>query len=209
MITKLLFSSVKTLFAKPVSSLRVSKRFFCSSKLEGLVPSGEAAVKKGPEVFREQELKMKDGRKVDLKFNDHTVCYELPERIGGATYDTQGQYMIMFTCKKCDTKQSKFFTKNAYHQGVVLVRCDGCSAFHLIADNLGWFGDDKTNIEQIMKEKNEELIIGSPDPELLNILKTNVEKTRERLGEEQKVRQEQVSHPSQDEPHENKFPKKS
>lgn len=188
MFSRLVLYSSRHLLSGRRPSLCLGRRLFSEAKVQGLVPSGNATIKKGPEVFREQELKMQDGRKIDLKFNDHTVCYELPERVGGATYDTHGQYMIMFTCKKCDTKQSKFFTKNAYHQGVVLVRCDGCSAFHLIADNLGWFGDDKTNIETIMKEKNEEMIIGNADPELLRILKMDIDKTRGRLDEEQRAR---------------------
>ena len=34
-----------------------------------------------------------------------------------------------------------------------MIRCEGCDNLHLIADNLGWFKDEKTNIEDIMKEK--------------------------------------------------------
>ena len=40
--------------------------------------------------------------------------------------------------------------------GVVLVRCSCCSKLHLIADNLGWFGD-RTNIEHIMLERGVEV----------------------------------------------------
>lgn len=31
--------------------------------------------------------------------------------------------------------------KNAYHKGVVLIKCDNCNKVHLVADNLGWFDD--------------------------------------------------------------------
>lgn len=106
------------------------------------------------------------------------------------TVDTHGQYMIMFTCGKCDHKQSKFFTKTAYHSGVVLVKCDGCGSVHVIADNLGWYGD-KANIEDIMKQKNQEVLLGHADPRLLSILNEKVKETRSRFDSQQMARREQ------------------
>lgn len=55
--------------------------------------------------------------------------------------------MLMFTCAPCGNKMARTFTKDAYHKGVVLIRCDSCNEIHLIADNLGWFEDDKWNVE--------------------------------------------------------------
>jgi len=49
------------------------------------------------------------------------------------------------------------FTKHSYHHGVVLIRCDCCEGVHLIADNLGWFDDGATNVEQFLKIKGEEI----------------------------------------------------
>jgi protein import protein ZIM17 len=49
---------------------------------------------------------------------------------------------IVFTCAKCDTRAVKSFTRQAYEAGVVLITCPGCQSMHLIADHLGWFGDD-------------------------------------------------------------------
>lgn len=51
---------------------------------------------------------------------------------------------------------TKIISKGSYEKGIVVVRCDCCDKQHLIADNLGWFGD-KTNIEAILAERGEEV----------------------------------------------------
>lgn len=60
---------------------------------------------------------------------------------------------MVFTCSVCNNRQARTFSKDAYQNGVVLIRCEGCDNLHLIADNLGWFRDEKVNIEDIMREK--------------------------------------------------------
>jgi protein import protein ZIM17 len=59
----------------------------------------------------------------------------------------------MFTCNVCGTKAIRSFTKNAYHHGVVMVRCEGCENVHLVADNLGWFEDEAKNLDDFSKEE--------------------------------------------------------
>jgi protein import protein ZIM17 len=63
--------------------------------------------------------------------------------------------LISFECNECNTRNTKYMSKQAYASGVVLIECEGCQNRHLIADNLGWFGDKSRNIEDIMKEKGE------------------------------------------------------
>ena len=66
-----------------------------------------------------------------------------------------------FTCKVCNTRNTKLISKQAYEKGVVLVKCEGCSNHHLIADNLGWWeeygGQGIHNIEAILSAKGESI----------------------------------------------------
>lgn len=51
------------------------------------------------------------------------------------------------------------------------MRCCGCKNNHLVADNLGWFRDKKTNIEDILREKGEHVqrvTLGDEIVELIN-----------------------------------------
>jgi len=79
---------------------------------------------------------------------------------------------MQFTCNKCETRQSKKFTRMAYEKGIVVVVCEGCQAKHLIADNIGWYKDwtgeaGGTNIEEMMASKgmSVENRLGDWDPE--------------------------------------------
>jgi protein import protein ZIM17 len=93
--------------------------------------------------------------------------------------------MIMgMKCDECNTRLVKTVPKRSYEKGVVLIRCDGCKANHLIADHLGWFDDGGVNIEMIMREKGEEAVRVTGNEEL-------DEATMQRVQETMRVAREQ------------------
>lgn len=69
---------------------------------------------------------------------------------------------MMFTCGVCDTRAAKGFSRQAYENGVVIVRCPSCQNQHLVADHHGWFGE-KGTIEDFLMEKGEGVAKGSAD----------------------------------------------
>ena len=79
----------------------------------------------------------------------------------GATAGKSKKLAIIFTCNVCNTRSAKRFSEQAYNHGVVLVRCPKCESLHLIADRLGYFGDEGEDgkgwdIETFMKSIGQE-----------------------------------------------------
>ena len=110
--------------------------------------------------------------------------------------------MMMMTCTVCGTKQTKIFTKRAYYKGSVLIRCEGCPTVHLVADNLGWFEDEATNIEKIMAKKGEEVKRMSADADSLDMFKQKIEQTRERGKKQRAAAAEELARQQRQEPKE-------
>eukprot|EP01127_Copromyxa_protea_P018809 TRINITY_DN5999_c0_g1_i1.p1 TRINITY_DN5999_c0_g1~~TRINITY_DN5999_c0_g1_i1.p1 ORF type:complete len:173 (-),score=23.92 TRINITY_DN5999_c0_g1_i1:173-664(-) len=71
------------------------------------------------------------------------------------TIDPERKLGILFTCTVCQTRSAKTFSYTSYTKGVVIIKCPSCENHHLIADNLGWFRDEKVNIEGLAKERGQ------------------------------------------------------
>ncbi|KAG2486644.1 hypothetical protein HYH03_014700 [Edaphochlamys debaryana] len=78
---------------------------------------------------------------------------------GGAVGQIQPRLLMTFTCSKCDTRSTKGFSKQSYTQGVVLVRCPGCKKLHLIADHLGWFGEEPFMVHQHLQQTGGNVVV--------------------------------------------------
>ena len=78
------------------------------------------------------------------------------------------KFVMLYTCKVCDTRSAKTISKHAYENGTVLVRCPGCSNLHLIADNLGTFGD-QFNIQEYIKEQGENVKVVNSEEDVLEL----------------------------------------
>ncbi|EMR09427.1 hypothetical protein PNEG_02370 [Pneumocystis murina B123] len=72
-------------------------------------------------------------------------------------YEKTPSYFITFTCQRCLSRTTHRMTKQAYHNGTVIIQCPRCKNRHLISDHLKIFSDKNITIEDIMKEKGEKV----------------------------------------------------
>ncbi|KAG0275965.1 Threonine synthase-like 1 [Linnemannia exigua] len=71
--------------------------------------------------------------------------------------DPKARMLIGFTCTVCNHRSHKTMSKHAYQHGVVIMQCDHCKNRHLIADHLGWFKNGGVTVEDLVKERGEEV----------------------------------------------------
>ncbi|KAJ5545298.1 Zinc finger DNL-type [Penicillium sp. DV-2018c] len=75
-------------------------------------------------------------------------------------------YRITFTCKPCGHRSGHRMSKQGYHRGTVLIQCPSCQNRHVMSDHLGVFFDQKTTLEDLLKERGQTLTHGHTDGNL-------------------------------------------
>jgi hypothetical protein len=154
MIRKLAFSVANALKARslhftayrPLRMQGMAPSFkFCSNKAltTSDIPPENLKVKASTTTIGEDEI----------EYCKTPGSISILDKVQGVKSGNGQLYVLSFTCTKCNTKSIRSFTKHAYHNGVVLVRCGGCPHTHLVADNLGWFSTDPINIETMYEGK--------------------------------------------------------
>lgn len=116
---------------------------------------------------------------IDLAQTSVNLSAESSTDDGQDTADS-GKFLLSFKCKPCDHRMMRFISKQAYRKGVVIVRCESCTALHLMADNLGWFrtstGHRAVNVEQLLAEKGEVVkkVLSELRPDDVRVLQENM-----------------------------------
>ena len=95
------------------------------------------------------------------------MCSKLS--IPGTQHNNNDPMIIVFTCKVCETRAARKMSKGSYEKGVVIIRCPGCDNLHLIADRLGFFEDNSTDIESMMKARGEIVSRGVLDDHVMDL----------------------------------------
>lgn len=54
---------------------------------------------------------------------------------------------------RCQKRSEETFSKQSYHHGTVIIRCEGCRNLHLIADHLHIISETKVELEDILQGK--------------------------------------------------------
>ncbi|EAK87521.1 hypothetical protein [Cryptosporidium parvum Iowa II] len=93
----------------------------------------------------------------ELKDNQEKV--DLNNIQGTLDYGEDGLYVFSCVCNVCNSKITKKFSKKAYNEGIVIIRCDNCKNHHLVSDKLGWFEDNKDNFDVFKYINNKEISV--------------------------------------------------
>ena len=164
---------IQQLWCFPCSTLDI-RRFYASSVNDNK-PTSPVASEDSTRITPLSDLSTDDETLVlnEVSKEDDQTANDDAKNVENSSYNSlddipgtkTGKKILamVYTCTKCNTRSAKKFTEQAYTQGVVLIRCPNCQSLHLIADNLGMFGDSNWNIEKYLKEHGENVTVVNED----------------------------------------------
>ncbi|KAI0222826.1 hypothetical protein LSAT2_025919 [Lamellibrachia satsuma] len=127
----------------------------------------------GSELDTAESTKSKDSEVIDTDTDSKNalpLADEIPNGSQAVLGNVATKMRIVYTCKVCNTRSSKTFSKLAYTKGIVIVKCPGCDSRHLIADNIGWFKHvEHKNVEEILASKGEQVQRTFDDEDTLQV----------------------------------------
>ncbi|KAL8437620.1 hypothetical protein ACSSS7_000826 [Eimeria intestinalis] len=120
-------------------------------------PGGGGALQRGPPLVTKSVEEEGPPVPVHVEFD--------VSKLPGTENARDGLMALIFTCCKCNTRAAKKFSKVAYYNGVVIVRCPCCKS----PDRLKWFGDETSDIESILAVKGEAVVRSLTEAHRLDI----------------------------------------
>ena len=110
---------------------------------------------------------------IPTRGDDDKNAAAVPSTSAGDAKDVQGtaeerankrKDLYMMFRRQVRDSPAKGFSRQAYENGVVIVRCPGCQVQHLVADRYGWFGEPGS-VEDFLKGRGETVVTGKAGTE--------------------------------------------
>lgn len=95
-------------------------------------------------------------RKYNLTVNSRVFSTENGFKDVPGVQTSGEKFVIVYTCKICETRSARKISKIGYEKGVVIVKCGKCQSKHLIADNIGIFEEPGWNIKKYLSSTDGE-----------------------------------------------------
>ena len=156
------------------SCIAPQKRFFCDSSDNKKKPSSPNNNATTTTTYKSTS-KIEDSAQISSTTYESTKETEESAQFSDVPGVKTGgdKFVMLYTCKVCDTRSAKTISKHAYENGTVVVRCPGCSNLHLIVDNLGTFGD-KFNIQDYIKEQGAKVKVVNSEEDVLELTANDI-----------------------------------
>ena len=81
-----------------------------------------------------------------------------PKKVARVQVPLSERFTLVYTCNRCETRNAISVSRVAWNEGVVIGKCMGCDARHMLADNAGL--TDQTNSSRFSNVVNDAIAKG-------------------------------------------------